>query len=241
MKDMRKWVMTAGTLALALAVTVALAQAATPAKGKAAAPKANATPGVCGGDGPHGPMAMGMGRGGPGRGAGCGARCELGKGGGRMGGGPGMGRGGPRGRGPGGGHFAMLAGLDLTAAQQEKVAAIHERVQRQGIQLRADLELARLDLRKLMHADKPDTRAIDAQIDKLSALRASMQKAHAAAMVEVHGLLTPEQLQKLKERGGPGGHPGMGPGGRGHGPGMGMGMGWGPPDDGPDGEDGLEG
>jgi len=247
MTNTRKWILTTGLLTLALAATVAWAQAATPAKGKPTTetPKASATPGQCDGQGPHGPMGMGMGHGGamggPGmacgkgavRGAGCGGRCGAGRG--AMGRGPGMGPGGPMGHGPGG-PLAMLAGLDLTDAQKEKVAAIHERVQRQGIQARAYLELAQLDLGKLMHADSPDPRAIDAQIDKLSALRAGQQKAHAAAMIEVHGLLTPEQLKKARTLHGPGGHPGMGPGGHGRG----MGMGWAPPDDGP-GDDGIEG
>lgn len=245
MTNTRKSMLATALLTLALAATVAMAQAAAPAKGKAATdkPTANATPGVCDGAGPHGPRGMGMGMGaGMGGGkAGCGQACGMhgARGGKGMGGGRGM-----MGRGPGmgAGHGAgmgMLAGLDLTDAQQEKVAAIHERAARQNVQARADLQIAQMDLGKLMHADKPDPRAIDAQIDKLATLRASMQKAHTATMLEVHGLLTPEQLKKVKSMRGPGGHPGMGPGmGRGHG--MGMGMGFDTDDDGPE-DDGIEG
>ena len=66
---------------------------------------------------------------------------------GRMGGGAGFG---PR----------MAEELNLTAEQREKMKAAREREQRKAIQTRADLQLARLDLHKLVQADKPDQKAI---------------------------------------------------------------------------------
>jgi Spy/CpxP family protein refolding chaperone len=94
---------------------------------------------------------------------------------------------------------ALSRELDLTAEQREKVRAAHEREQRKAIQARAEIQLAALDLRKLMRAEKPDARAIDAQIDKLSAMRAALQKSHVATMLEIRASLTPEQQKKLRE------------------------------------------
>jgi Spy/CpxP family protein refolding chaperone len=123
---------------------------------------------------------------------------------GSMGHGPGMGPGamghGRRmGRGGMGFEPGVMSQLDLTAEQREKMRAAHEREQRKAIQARADIQLAHLDLRKLMQAEKPDQRAIDAQIDRISTMRANLQKSHVATMLEFRASLTPEQQKKLRE------------------------------------------
>ena len=158
-------------------------------------------------------------QGGAGGGAtGCGPMCCRGMGGPMGGpgmGGPGMGR---------GGFAGALHALDLTDAQRAKLADIHERQMRRDIQARADLAIARLDLRKAMRAEKPEAFAINAQIDKVARLRTDMAKSHVASLLEARALLTPEQLKKLGEMRaqgpgagapGQGGGFGMGPGGRG--------------------------
>jgi Spy/CpxP family protein refolding chaperone len=122
------------------------------------------------------------------------------------------------------GHEAM-GKLDLSEAQREKLADLRERTMKQNIQTGADLRIAQMDLHKLMRAETPDARAIEAQIDKVSGLRAAIQKARAAALLDARSVLTPEQQKKLRQmRGsmrpgmgrGPGGPHGMGgPGGPG--------------------------
>ena len=99
-----------------------------------------------------------------------------------------------------GGFGPMLVKeLDLTPQQIEKMKASREAQQRKAIQARADIQLARLDLRKLMQADKPDGRAIEAQIDRIAGLRAGMEKSRVSAMLDFRASLTPEQQKKLKE------------------------------------------
>jgi Spy/CpxP family protein refolding chaperone len=142
----------------------------------------------------HPGMGMGQGMGGPGMGMGRGM------------GGPGMG--GPLG--------PMCERLQLTEAQRGKLADIRDRQQRRGIQAHADLQIAQLDLRKLMHSEKPDGAAINAQIDRIARVRTELAKARVAGMLEARALLTPEQQKQLRElhAGGPGGPGcGMGPGG----------------------------
>jgi Spy/CpxP family protein refolding chaperone len=139
---------------------------------------------------------------------------------GRMG--PGMGEGMGRGHGPDLLRLADRLGLD--EVQRTKLKAIRERQVRRDIQARADLEIARLDLRQAMEADSPNAATINAQIDKLARMRADQAKARVAAHLEGRSVLTADQLQKLKElrSHGPdmGGGPerprmGMGPMGRG--------------------------
>jgi Spy/CpxP family protein refolding chaperone len=117
----------------------------------------------------------------------------------RMVGGPGMGgmmhRGGPIGM----GLQMRFAALDLTDAQRQKMADLHERQARRAIQVRADLQLAAMDLRKLVHADNPSGTAINAQIDKIARMRADLAKSRMATFLEARAMLTPEQQKKLKE------------------------------------------
>ena len=148
-------------------------------------------------------------------------------------------RSGPRAGGPGAapgagfGHGAM-AKLDLSETQREKLADLHERTLKTNIQARADLRVAQLDLRKLMRAETPDARAIEAQIDKLAGLRAAIQKTRVKALLDARSVLTPEQQKQLRELRGPGGGRGPGPWGwMGDEPGPG-GDAW----DGPEGEEG---
>lgn len=146
-------------------------------------------------------------------------------------GGPGpMGRGGMRGAwegmrrgpgphgmgpmGPGGGlpHGALLQRLHLSDAQRSRLADIRERQARRDITGRADLQLARMDLGKLLRSEKPDAAAINAQIDRLAALRATQAKARVASHLEARAVLTSEQLGELRTLreqwpGGPGNDP----------------------------------
>ena len=121
---------------------------------------------------------------------GPGMRMRHGMGGGFMGhGGPGM--------------HARLAELDLSDAQRTKLRDLHEAQARKAVQRRADMQLARLDLHKLMREDRPNVSAVNAQIDKLARLHAEGMKARFETQMQAHAVLTPEQLKQL--RSGPGG------------------------------------
>lgn len=101
--------------------------------------------------------------------------------------------------------------LDLTSEQRARMRDIHERAEKRQIQAMADLRIAAVDLRRLIRSDHPERRAIDAQIDRIAGMRAGMMKARIGTRLEMHALLTPEQMKKL--------HDGMGRGlmrGRGH-------------------------
>ena len=109
-------------------------------------------------------------------------------------------------RGGPGGHGMMMrrgaamrfAALDLTDAQREKLRDIHEAAARKSVQRRADIQLARMDLRKLMRAESPSASSVNAQIDKISRLEADGMKAHFDTFMQARAVLTPEQLKKLR-------------------------------------------
>jgi Spy/CpxP family protein refolding chaperone len=95
-----------------------------------------------------------------------------------------------------------FAALDLTDSQREKLRDIHEAAARKSVQRRADIQLAHMDLRKLMRAETPSSASVNAQIDKISKLQADGMKARFDATMQARAVLTPEQLKKL--RAGPG-------------------------------------
>jgi Spy/CpxP family protein refolding chaperone len=111
----------------------------------------------------------------------------------------GMASGHGRGFGRGAGLGALAKELNLSAAQKEKLAAVHDAHRRKAIAMRADLEVAQLDLHKLLRADTPDRRAIDAQIDRTTAMRGELHKARMGALLDARSVLTPQQREKLKE------------------------------------------
>jgi Spy/CpxP family protein refolding chaperone len=121
-----------------------------------------------------------------------------------------------------------LAQLDLTPEQRDRITELHERQARKAIQARADLETARLDMRKLMRADTPDRRALDTQIDRIAGLEAGLRKDRVATLLDVRALLTPDQRKKLET---------MRDGAWGRGPGWGGG--WDEPDADDEEDDGL--
>ena len=118
------------------------------------------------------------------------------------------------------GRPGMMEGLKLSDDQKSKLEDVHYRQQKKAIGMRADLRLATLDLHRLMRAESPDQRAIDVQIDRIAGMRAGLQKARVASMLETRALLTPEQRKLWRDHHG---RAGMRRGGMMHGgPGGGM-------------------
>jgi len=89
--------------------------------------------------------------------------------------------------------------LDLTDAQRDRLAEIREQHMKAAIPVEGDLRLARLDLGKLLRADKPEAGAVERQIDRISELRGTLMKNHVTGMIEARAVLTPAQQKKLRD------------------------------------------
>jgi len=170
---MKKTLVILLTLALAAPVAV-LAQ---PGQGQGDRPCDN--PGGfnrhCSMDGPHGPGSMGRH------------------------GGRGMGM---KGDGPGGFGFGFMAFADeieLTDAQQKQLADMRTKFQKDGIDKRAALEKAQVDLRSLMTDDDAAESAVLRQIDVVNGLKGDLQKMRFSHGKEMKAVLTAEQLAKIKD------------------------------------------
>ncbi len=153
---------------------------------------------------------------GPGPGAGWGGPGRWGRGGPGMHrrgfGGPGAGFGGPRGPGRGGwglgfgpgagllrGGGRIAKALDLTDAQIEKLRDIREDHHRTMIKARADMELARMDLSRMLEDDETTGASVERQIDAMARLHAQQMKSMAEAHRLARDVLTAKQRDRLKE------------------------------------------
>lgn len=90
--------------------------------------------------------------------------------------------------------------LKLTSQQVEQIQKSRTAFQTKAIDLRADLQKLRLELRGQLRADKPNKTAIDATLDKIAAQQAALEKLRVGHQLEVRALLTDEQKQIFDAR-----------------------------------------
>ena len=100
-----------------------------------------------------------------------------------------------------GGLMARWAELDLTDEQRDRIRDLHDAQARKAVQRRADMQLARLDLRQLMREERPNSASVSMAIDRIARLQAEGLKARFETHMQARALLTPEQRQKLREGG----------------------------------------
>ncbi len=90
--------------------------------------------------------------------------------------------------------------IGLTPDQVTKIRQEMLSTQAHAVDLHAKLEHAKIEVTRLLSAEKVDERAVNAQIDEAAKVQAEMHKLHVGAMLRVRALLTPEQRQKLEVR-----------------------------------------
>jgi Spy/CpxP family protein refolding chaperone len=122
-----------------------------------------------------------------------------------------------RGPGPGFGAWrGIVSYLGLSQEQVTKMRELRSRFRNETHDLRYDLAVKRLEMRKLFTDPKVDDATLLAKQKEVSSLRQKLMDTRAQMMIEGRKILTPEQIQKLDRM----------PMGRGMGHGMGHGGGW---------------
>lgn len=89
--------------------------------------------------------------------------------------------------------------LGLNGDQIGKIKGLWKEHQAKMIKIRAEVDMAELDLRNAMDTDELNKGKIDPLIDKLSSIKAKMQKERMGHMVDVSNILTKEQRVKARE------------------------------------------
>ncbi len=99
-----------------------------------------------------------------------------------------------------GGKRAMLKELNLDKEQLAKIRKLRRDMQRNMIEQRSRMGLARLDFQEELHKDKPDGGRLDKLIDQIASAQGQMARNRFKMQVEMTRILTPEQKQKMLER-----------------------------------------
>ena len=89
--------------------------------------------------------------------------------------------------------------LDLTQEQKHQLKSLRTENRKKMIKLKADMQLAHVELRELMSEKAPNQGKVDRTVEKMNAAHAEMTKIRVMAKLSLNKILTDEQRQKLKE------------------------------------------
>ena len=93
----------------------------------------------------------------------------------------------------------MLEQLNLTDQQKGEMQKLRVEMEKQSVQTGAKIHLARIEMRELFTADKPDRGAIEKRMKEVSDLEFQMKLDRLNHMFAVNALLTPEQQKIWKQ------------------------------------------
>ncbi len=93
----------------------------------------------------------------------------------------------------------VIAALNLTGAQKAQMGAVAGKYRPEIKPLLKNLRVERKKLGALMNANKIDDAAIRAQAGKVSSIGADLAVKRAHEISELKAVLTPEQMQTLKD------------------------------------------
>jgi Spy/CpxP family protein refolding chaperone len=83
--------------------------------------------------------------------------------------------------------------LNLTDEQKEKMEKLKADFQKEADAIRLNMDVLNAEFRKLMGADTPSEKEINAKIDQITALKGKMMKASSKHKIQMRNLLTDEQ------------------------------------------------
>ncbi len=86
-----------------------------------------------------------------------------------------------------------LTKLKLTDEQDEKIKSVLAEARKKNIILRANVKVARIELREMISQETPDRAGINAKVDEITGMRGDMLRARTDAALAVREVLTPEQ------------------------------------------------
>jgi Spy/CpxP family protein refolding chaperone len=95
--------------------------------------------------------------------------------------------------------LGKLLSLGIDDQQKEAVKEIVRKTMRESIKKRADLDIARLDLRDVLDKDPVNIQAAESKLKQIASLETDIHLLHIKAYEEIKSKLTPDQRKKLKE------------------------------------------
>lgn len=95
--------------------------------------------------------------------------------------------------------WKALKDLGLDEKQKEAIKEIKSRVKKDIIKKRADLQIARVELKDILDKEPVDMAAVEAKLKQLESMRTDLHITKIKALEEIKATLTPEQKQKFKD------------------------------------------
>jgi Spy/CpxP family protein refolding chaperone len=92
-----------------------------------------------------------------------------------------------------------LMSLGLDEKQKEAVKEIERKTKKETIKKRADLDIARIDLRDLLDKDPVNIKDVESKLKQIASLKTDIHLSRIKAHEEIKSKLTPDQRKKLKE------------------------------------------
>jgi len=89
--------------------------------------------------------------------------------------------------------------LELTDKQMKELKSIKMDFMKGKFKAEANLKIAQLELKSLMHEDDAPIKDIEAKMKAAAKLKMDMKLSHIKAFREAKALLTPEQMEKMKK------------------------------------------
>jgi Spy/CpxP family protein refolding chaperone len=96
--------------------------------------------------------------------------------------------------------LGKLMSLGLDEKQKEAIKEIVRKTIKETIKKRADLDIARIDLKDLLDKDSVNMKAVESGLKKIASLETDIRFSGIKAHEEIKLILTPDQRKKLKER-----------------------------------------
>lgn len=88
--------------------------------------------------------------------------------------------------------------LELSDDQQMQIQALLRNHAKEGIRLKADIDLASLDLQQLLDTQPVDMNRVKSTLQAIAEKEADLRLTHIVAMQDIQKLLTPEQQQQFQ-------------------------------------------
>jgi Spy/CpxP family protein refolding chaperone len=98
-------------------------------------------------------------------------------------------------------HEQVKDKLNLSDSQKKQLDELRTSMQRNAVQLRSKIQLARIDLRELLKTDDPDKAAVEKKINEIGQLQTARKMLRINHMFDMKKMLTPEQRTILKNEG----------------------------------------
>ncbi|HVJ05581.1 MAG TPA: Spy/CpxP family protein refolding chaperone [Candidatus Saccharimonadales bacterium] len=91
----------------------------------------------------------------------------------------------------------MAKNIGLNDVQVQKIEQIFQDSRMKLVDVHANLQKEELKLEPMLEADNPDENSVLSAIDRITAARASLEKANAQMAFAIRRVLTPDQWKKL--------------------------------------------